>query len=128
MCKKISRNANFFVKSISIGYRVVEGAVKNEEDNRFISGAKEFSTNDKSINFEQEFGAKKTMGAIVAVVEATANVSEFGKETRVRINFKRKQLNTYGNAMKIDEVTDETYYQQFFSKVDKAIFIQGQKI
>ena len=74
----------------------------------FISGAKEFSTNDKSINFEQEFGAKKIMGAIVAVVEATANVSEFGKETRVRINFKRKQLNAYGNAMKIDEVTDET--------------------
>ncbi len=32
--------ANFFVKGISIGYRVVEGAVKNEEDNRFISGAK----------------------------------------------------------------------------------------
>ena len=94
----------------------------------FICGAIEFSTNDKSINFEQEFGAKKTMGAIVAVVEATANVSEFGKETRVRINFKRKQLNTYGNAMKIDEVTDETYYQQFFSIVDKAIFIQGQKI
>ena len=31
---------NKFFKGISIGYRTVEGAVKNEEGNRFISGAK----------------------------------------------------------------------------------------
>lgn len=31
---------NKFVKGISIGYRTVEGAVKNEEGNRFKSGAK----------------------------------------------------------------------------------------
>lgn len=96
----------------------------------FISGAKEFSTNDKTIDFEKEFGTKKSFfnGGTVAVVEATANVSEYGKEVRVRINFKRKLLNAYGNAQKIDEITDETYYQNFFSKVDKAIFIQNQNI
>ena len=62
------------------------------------------------------------------VLEATANVSDYGKEVRVRINFKRKLLNTYGNAQKIEEVTDETFYQNFFSRVDKAIFIQKQDI
>ena len=30
------------------------------------------------------------MGCVVAVVEATANVSEYGKDFKVRINFKRK--------------------------------------
>ena len=41
----------------------------------FISGAKEFSTRDKTINFEQEFGAKKEAGAVVAVIETTSNIS-----------------------------------------------------
>ncbi|MBR1753680.1 hypothetical protein IJ732_02495 [bacterium] len=95
----------------------------------FISGSKEFSTNDKTIDIEKEFGTKKGLGgAAVAVVEATANVTEFGNEIRVRINFKRKLLNIYGNAQKIEEINDETYYQNFFSLVDKAIFIQKQKI
>jgi hypothetical protein len=96
----------------------------------FISGTKEFSVSDKTIDFEKEFGTKKSFfsGGEVAVVEATANVSEFGKEVRVRINFKRKLLNIYGTPTKIEEISDETYYQNFFSKVDKSIFIQKQKI
>ncbi len=94
----------------------------------FISGVKEFSTKDKTIDFEKEFGAKRIYGCSVAVVEATANVSEYGQEIRVRVNFKRKFLNVYGNAMNIEEITDEKYYQNFFSHVDKAIFIQKQKI
>jgi hypothetical protein len=98
----------------------------------FISGSKEFDISDKTIDVEKEFGIKKGAlawkGIRVATIEATANVSEFGKEMKVRINFKRKLLNTYGNAQFIDEISDEKYYQDFFSKVDKAIFIQKQKI
>lgn len=98
----------------------------------FISGSKEFDVSDKTIDIEKEFGIKKNAlawkGIRVATIEATANVSEFGKEIRVRINFKRKLLNTYGNAQFIDEISDEKYYQDFFAKVDKAIFIQKQKI
>ncbi len=94
----------------------------------FISGDKEFSVNDKTIDFEKEFGAKKKIGTVVAVVNATANISEYGKAYRVRINFKRKLLNGYGSPISIEEITEDTYYQDFFSKVDKAIFIQKQKI
>lgn len=108
-----------------------EGFIVNNANSLlgFISGAKEFSPHDKTIDVEAEFGTKKGLyGAVVAVVEATANVSEYGKDFKVRVNFKRKLLNAYGNAYKIDEVSDEQYYQNFFSKVDKAIFIQKQKI
>ena len=98
----------------------------------FISGSKEFDVSDKTIDIEKEFGIKKSAlawkGIRVATIEATANVSEFGKEIKVRINFKRKLLNTYGNAQFIDEIADEKYYQDFFAKVDKAMFIQKQKI
>ena len=67
-------------------------------------------------------------GVKVATIETTANVTEYGKSMRVRVNFKRKLLNVYGNAQFIDDVNDEKYYQDFFSKVDKAIFLQKQKI
>lgn len=98
----------------------------------FISGAKEFDVTDKSIDILKEFGVAKgslgLRGIRVATIESTANVTEYGTQTKVRINFKRKLLNVYGNAQVINDIDDEKYYQDFFSKVDKAIFIQKQKI
>ena len=98
----------------------------------FIYGVKDFDTSDPNIDISKEFGLSKSRlnwnGVKVATVETTANVTEYGKSMRVRINFKRKLLNVYGNAQFIDDINDEQYYQEFFSKVDKAIFIQKQKI
>lgn len=98
----------------------------------FISGAKEFDVTDKTIDIQKEFGISRNSlnwkGIRVATIEATANVTEFGKEMKVRINFKRKLLNAYGNAQIINDIDDEKYYQDFFAKVDKATFIQKQKI
>lgn len=98
----------------------------------FIYGVKDFDTSDKNIDITKEFGLSKARlnwnGVSVATIETTANVTEYGKNMRVRVNFKRKLLNVYGNAQFIDDVNDENYYQDFFSKVDKAIFIQKQKI
>lgn len=98
----------------------------------FIYGVKDFDTSDPNIDISKEFGLSKARlnwnGVKVATVETTANVTEYGKSMRVRVNFKRKLLNVYGNAQFIDDINDETYYQDFFSKVDKAIFLQKQKI
>lgn len=98
----------------------------------FIYGVKDFDTSDKNIDISKEFGLSKSRlslnGIKVATIETTANITEYGKSMRVRVNFKRKLLNVYGNAQFIDDVNDENYYQDFFSKVDKAIFLQKQKI
>lgn len=98
----------------------------------FIYGVKDFDTSDSNIDISKEFGLSKSRlnwnGVKVATIETTANVTEYGKSMRVRINFKRKLLNIYGNAQFIDDINDENYYQDFFSKVDKAIFLQKQKI
>ena len=98
----------------------------------FIYGVKNFDTSDPNIDISKEFGLSKARlnmnGVRVATVETTANVTEYGKSMRVRVNFKRKLLNVYGNAQFIDDINDENYYQEFFSKVDKAIFLQKQKI
>lgn len=98
----------------------------------FISGGKDFDVYDKTINFQKEFGHSRlwliNKKVKVAIIETTANVTEYGNEIKVRINFKRKLLNVYGNALKIDDINQEDYYKDFFAKVDKAIFIQKQKI
>lgn len=98
----------------------------------FIYGVKDFDTSDPNIDISKEFGLSKSRlnwnGVKVATIETTANVTEYGKNMKVRVNFKRKLLNIYGNAQFIDDVNDEKYYQEFFSKVDKAIFLQKQKI
>lgn len=98
----------------------------------FIYGVKDFDTSDPNIDISKEFGLSKSRlnwnGIKVATIETTANITEYGKSMRVRVNFKRKLLNVYGNAQFIDDVNDENYYQEFFSKVDKAIFLQKQKI
>lgn len=63
-----------------------------------------------------------------SVIECTANINEYGKQTRVRVNFSVKILTNKGGIREVKQIEDEKYYQEFFSKVDKGIFIQKEKI
>lgn len=63
-----------------------------------------------------------------SIIEVTANVSEFGTESRVRVNFQAKMMDNRGVVMKIEQVGDQKFYQDFFAKVDKGVFIQKEKL
>lgn len=63
-----------------------------------------------------------------SVIESSANVSEHGNKTRVRINFQLKTLNNKGEVVGVKQIEDSKYYQEFFAKVDKGIFIQKEKL
>lgn len=63
-----------------------------------------------------------------SIIEASANVSEFGNKTRVRINFLQKVLDNRGGIVSVQEIENGFYYQEFFAKVDKGIFLQRQRI
>lgn len=63
-----------------------------------------------------------------AVVETTVNISEFGEQTKVRANFVKKILDNTGATMDVDAVTDPKFYQDFFSKVDKGLFLHKEKL
>jgi uncharacterized lipoprotein YmbA len=63
-----------------------------------------------------------------SVVECSANVSEHGEQTRVRMNFQMKVLDNRGGVMQITNIDDEAYYREFFAKVDKGVFIQKEKL
>jgi hypothetical protein len=58
----------------------------------------------------------------------TLNVSEYGTECRVRANFQIKVMNNKGNVMDIKQIEDDKFYQDFFAKGDKGIFIQKEKL
>jgi hypothetical protein len=62
------------------------------------------------------------------VIDCSANVSEFGAQTRVRTNFQVKTIDNKGDVMGIEQVEDGVFYQDFFSKVDKGLFITKEKL
>ena len=94
----------------------------------FIYGAKDFDTSDPDVDISKEFGLSKgrlnVNGVKVATLETSANVTEYGESIRVRVNFKRKLLNIYGNAQFIEDVNEDTFYSDFFEKLETAIILQ----
>jgi len=73
-------------------------------------------------------GDKDERWAKARIIECSANVSEYGNHVRVRVNFQTKVLDNKGGIKEVKQITDENYYQEFFSKVDKGIFIQKEKL
>jgi hypothetical protein len=63
-----------------------------------------------------------------SLLEATANVAAFGQETRVRINFQLKRLENGSRVKDVRTVLDPGVYQEFFSELDKGLFLQREKI
>jgi hypothetical protein len=62
------------------------------------------------------------------VIDCTSNVSERAQQTRVRVSFQRKVLDNEGNIMRSEPIDEAAFYQDFFSKVDKAIFLQKEQL
>jgi hypothetical protein len=93
-----------------------------------ISASKELTTEkiEKS-EMQRRFGVY--IHAHFVFIEASATVSLINRQTRVRANF---QVKFYDDDRKkllnVSQIMDGNFYQEFFSKVDKGIFIQKEKI
>ena len=62
------------------------------------------------------------------VVECSANVSEFGRQTKVRVNFEERSIDNRGAVSHVKQIDDAKYYRDFFARVDKGVFIQKEKL
>ena len=60
--------------------------------------------------------------------DCSANVSLFGRETKVRVNVRLTTKRSPSGKETISEIDDPTFYQGFFSKVDKSVFIQKERL
>ena len=63
-----------------------------------------------------------------SITEASTNISEFGDQIRVRVNFQNKLIDNHGKVMTVQQMEDQKFYQEFFSKVDKSIFLSKEKV
>lgn len=63
-----------------------------------------------------------------SVTEVSANISEFGNQTTVRVNFQRKILDNNGRTMAVHQLSDPYFFQIFFSKVDKSVFLGKENV
>jgi hypothetical protein len=97
-----------------------------------LSAMKEIDVTDKASAFFSglavALGGQESTYRKSSIIDCTANISEFGTQSRVRVNFQIKVLNNKGGIMDVKQIEDEKYYQDFFSKVDKGIFIQKEKL
>jgi hypothetical protein len=93
-------------------------------------------TAEKTIDIENKgeatlsyfFGGAHAEWKKASVIECTGNVSAHGSQTKVRANFLLKMLSNKGGIMKVEQVQDEKYYQEFFAKLDKSIFLQKENL
>lgn len=60
------------------------------------------------------------------VLDFTGNVSPAGGRTRVRVSLQRKILDLNGAVMSVASVDDPAVYQDFFARMDKGLFLQGE--
>jgi hypothetical protein len=71
------------------------------------------------------------------IYEATVNVTEYGGKSKVRVTFYYKCIwlahKWFGDIIPEKElgstdIYDANFYQDFFMKLDKALFLEGQKL
>src|SRR5215467_4584613 len=62
------------------------------------------------------------------VRDFTGNVSEFGAQTKVRVSFQSKVLDNRGETVSVEPIDDPVFYQDFFSRMDKSLFLQKEHL
>jgi hypothetical protein len=62
------------------------------------------------------------------VRDFTGNISEFGQQTKVRISFQRKILDNRGQVVQVEAMDDPVFYQDFFSRMDKSLYLQKEQL
>ena len=62
----------------------------------------------------------------VNMIDCSVNVTVYGNKTKVRVNFLLRVLNDKGVVTGVSHLNDPEYYKQFFSKVDKGVFLEKE--
>lgn len=98
-----------------------------DKDLGFISASKDLDVEDPSAAFmAQLLSGENARYPKNSVIEASVNVSEFGAQTKVRAVFQARVQDNYGAPVSTSVVDDPKYYEDFFYRVDKSLFIEKQ--
>jgi hypothetical protein len=95
----------------------------------FLNATREMDVEDKSDRFWQKFWhGSDAVWNKNCIIDCSANVTKFGTGMRIRVNFQKKVLDNKGVCASVANIEDPVFYQEFFSKVDKGIFIEKEEI
>ncbi len=61
-------------------------------------------------------------------IEANATVRKMGKNTEIRISLVSKGMTNTGGVLWTSPIYDAEAYQKIFSKIDKSLFIEKEKV
>ena len=105
-------------------------AIKNaDKDLGFVSATKEVDLGGGPIwSWGVNSGKGTARWQKLRVLDATVNITEAGKQTRVRLSLQQKILDNLGGIMEVGVVDDAKVYQDFFVKVDKGLFLQKENL
>ena len=105
------------------GY-IVKNVVR---DVGFISAEKRDSIKDEDVDFFDWLGAFGTNTYSTAFVyECTVNITTTKDKARVRVNFQKTRMNNKGGIREATQIDNEKFYQEFFAKVDKGVYLQKE--
>lgn len=93
----------------------------------FVTAAKEKQVGGFGGGFSvQMWGGSEPRFDRAVTFEASINVTEFGEETKVRAVFQRRVIDNFGAPSSVEQIEDPRFYQEFFYKTDKSLFIERE--
>ncbi|MBS0271753.1 MAG: hypothetical protein JSR85_03800 [Proteobacteria bacterium] len=94
-----------------------------------VSATREVDLEDRDqVFFQTFFFGQNAQWSKNSAIEATASVKTQGGKTKVRVTFQEKVINNRGGTDTVNTIEDPKFYQNFFDKIGKSIFIEEQKI
>jgi len=120
------RDAKMVMKSCINVLQDDDYIVKNANaDLGLLTATKEIDIEKKGEAFAALFfiGTRDARWKKNQIIECSLNIGESGNKTTVRANFQTKIMNNKGEVVKIATIEDSAFYQSFFAKVDKGIYL-----
>lgn len=102
--------------------------IKNaDKDLGFITAVKEDEAGSSwERGFSMAFGNQQARYRNNSIREASVNLTEYGNQIRVRALFQHKTMDNFGAAYSVDRIEDQKFYQEFFARVDKGLYLEEQ--
>jgi len=96
----------------------------------FAYAVKEMDVEDAGERFWAKFwhGREDAKWRKSSIIECAANVTELRDGMRVRLSFQVKVLDNNGQVLSLETIDDPRFYQDFFSRVDKSVFIEKEGV
>ena len=100
-----------------------------DKDLGFINAQKQ----EDLTNPSEQIWSTVLMGAqatwkVNAVLECSATIQQFTHDVRVRLVVQRQVINNIGTALSTETVDDPFFYQNLFSKIDKSLYLEREKL